>query len=173
MILHRQLQGPTKASFSWVSSHQNTSLNPPIIISLVYRELHADETNALWFSKFLPDLFRETTHFSIMSLNSLWHKTLRRSFFQQCLHWHSQDLIWIIGMRRRPHSHGGLVKATYGGTKRDSQFTGRDESSSRLFSSWWYDAVTPSNNKITVILQMKMQFWAVILHEVLSLFLAF
>lgn len=54
-----QLQGPIKGPFCWFSK----KFEPPIIISLIFKKVHADETAALWFSSFSRLVQKNHTYF--------------------------------------------------------------------------------------------------------------
>lgn len=62
-----------------------TQFEPPIIISLIFKKVIGDETSGYWFG--FPYLFRDTTRFSLMSLNSLVELGLPLTLFTLALPW--------------------------------------------------------------------------------------
>lgn len=84
---------------------------PNYYFTPLQKKVHADETNALWFSKFLQACSENEW--------CLWTvEAQQQSLVQQCLHWHSHRPTWIISRWKWPHNY------CFGkGTKWWSQFS--------------------------------------------------
>lgn len=94
-----------------------TQLEPPIIISLIFKKSLCRWNQCTLVFKVSPDLFRKkTTHFSMISLNSL-RVVAQSDVSSNNVYTGTPMALYESPACGNDHTTAGLVKAPYGGTR--------------------------------------------------------